>query len=43
MVIMPKKYGKGEPIIVNPDSSTGIYFTVSVEAECHMIAQNRNI
>ena len=28
---------------MNPDSSAGIYFTASVEAQCRVIAHNRNM
>ena len=28
---------------MNPDSSAGIYVTASVEAQCRIIAENRNI
>ena len=43
MAMIPKKYGELEPIRINPDSSAGIYVTASVEAECCMISQNRNM
>ena len=41
MVRMPKKYGEGESSRMNPGSSSRIYANASVEAEYHMIAQNR--
>ena len=28
---------------MNPDSSAGIYVTVSVESQCRMISENRKI
>ena len=28
---------------MNPDSSTGIYVTASVEAQCRLISQNRKM
>ena len=40
MLIVPKKYGEVETRIMNPDSSSGVHVTVSVEAERHMISQN---
>ena len=40
MVIISKKDGEGEPRRMNPESSTRIYVTASVETECRMIAQN---
>ena len=43
MVRTINKYGEVEPSIMNPDSSSGIYFTVSVQDECHMISQNRKM
>ena len=43
MVIIPNKDGEGDPIRMNPDSSTGIYITESVGFECHMITQNHKI
>ena len=43
IVIIPKKDGEGEPYRINPDSSTGIYVTASVESECLMISHNRNM
>ena len=43
MIRIPKKYGEGEHIIMNTDSSAVIYVTASVEAECHMISQNQKM
>ena len=43
MVIMSKKDGEVEPRRINPDSSSVIYVNASVEAECHMIAQNQKM
>ena len=40
MVRIPKKDGEGEPILMNPYSSTGIYVTASVEAEGFVVSQN---
>ena len=40
---IPKRYGEEEGRIINPKSSSGIYVTASVEAECILIAQNRNM
>ena len=40
MIRIPKKYGEGDHLIMNTDSSAVIYVTASVEAECHMISQN---
>ena len=43
VVRMPKRNGEEEGIIINPESSSGIYVTASVEAEFRLIAQNRRI
>ena len=40
---MPNSYGEEEGSRMNPDSLAGIYVTASVEAQCRMIAENRNI
>ena len=40
---MPNRDGEEEGSRMNPDSSAGIYVTASVEAQCILIAQNRNI
>ena len=38
-----KKDKDGKPIILNPDSLTGIYVTTSSEDECCMINQNQKM
>ena len=43
MVRIPNRGGEEEGIIMNPDSSSDIYVTASVEAECRLIAQNRKM
>ena len=43
MVKIPNRGGQEEGLIMNPDSSAGIYFTVSLEAQCRLIAQNHNM
>ena len=43
MVRIPNREREEEGRRMNPDSSAGIYFTASVEAQCRMIAENRNI
>ena len=43
MVIILKKDGDGEPSRMNPDYSTGIYVTASVQDKCCIIAQNQKI
>ena len=43
MVMMTNRYGEEEGIRMNPDSSDGIYVTASVEAQCRLIDQKRNI
>ena len=43
MVRMPSREIEEECRRMNPDSSAGIYVTVSVEAQCRMIAKNRKI
>ena len=43
IVRMPNRDGEEEVIINNPDSSSGIYVTTSVEAQCRLISQNRNM
>ena len=43
MVRMPNRDKEEEGRIINSDSSSGIYFTASVEAQCRFIAQNRNM
>ena len=40
---MPNRDKEEEGRIINPDSSSGIYFTASVEAQCRFIAQNRKM
>ena len=40
---MPNRDGEDEVRIMNPDSSSGIYVTESVEAQCRLIVQKRNI
>ena len=40
MVSMPNMDGEEEGRIMKPDSSAGIYVTVSVESQCILIAQN---
>ena len=43
MVRMPNRDGEEQGSIIKPDSSSGIYFTASVEAECRFISQNQNM
>ena len=43
MVRMPNREREEEGRRMNPDSSSGIYVTASVEAKCRMIAKNRKI
>ena len=43
MVRVPNIDGQEEGIIMNPDSSAGIYVTASVEAQCRLIAQKRKM
>ena len=43
MVRMPNRDREKEGRKINPDSSDGIYVTASVEAQCRLIAQNRNV
>ena len=43
MVRMPNRDGEEEGSIMNPDSSAGVYVTVSVEAQCRLIAQKRKM
>ena len=43
MVRMPNREREEEGRRINPDSSAGIYGTASVESQCRMIAENRNI
>ena len=43
MVRIPKRGGEEEVIIMNPDSTSDIYVTASVEAECRLIAQNQKM
>ena len=43
MVRMPKRYGEEEVRRTNPDSSAGIHFTSSVEAECRLIYHKRKM
>ena len=40
MASMPNMDAEEEVVIINPDSSSGIYVTASVEAQCRLIAQN---
>ena len=43
MVRMPNREREEEGRIMNPDSSAGIYVTVSVEYQCRIIAEKRKI
>ena len=43
MVRMPNRDKEEEGRIMKPESSDGIYVTSSVEAQCILIAQNRNM
>ena len=43
MVRMPNRDREEEGRRMNPDSSEGIYVIASLEAQCRMIAENRNI
>ena len=43
MVSMPNRDKEEEGRRMNPDSSSGIYVTASVEAQCRLIAQNRKM
>ena len=43
MARVPNRDGEEEVIVNNPDSSSGIYVTTSVEAQCRLISQNRNM
>ena len=43
MVRIPNREREEEGIRMNPDSSAGIYFTASVEAQCRMISENRKM
>ena len=43
MVRIPNRGGEEEDIIINPDSSAGIYITASVGAQCRLIVKNRKL
>ena len=43
MVRMPNRNKEEEGRRIKPDSSSGIYVTASVEAQCRLIAQNRKM
>ena len=43
MVRMPDRGGEKEDRRMSPESSDGIYFTASVEAQFRLIAQNQKI
>ena len=43
MVRIPNRDGEEEGSIMKPNSSAEVYFTESVESQCRLIAQNRNI
>ena len=43
MARITNRYVEEEGIRMNPDSSAGIYFTASVEAQCKLIAQKRKM
>ena len=43
MARITNREGGEEGRIMNPDSSSGIYVTASVESECILIAQNWNM
>ena len=43
MLMIPKIDGEEEGRIMNPVSSAGMYVTASVESQCRLIAQNRNM
>ena len=43
MVRIPNRYIEEEGRRKNPDSSSGIYSTASVEAQCRLISQNRKM
>ena len=43
MIRIPSMDREEEGRRMNPDSSSGIYVTASVEAQCRMIAENRKI
>ena len=43
MVRMPNRDGEEEVIIMNPDSSAGIYVPASVEAQDRLICQKRKM
>ena len=43
MVRMPNKSGEEEGRGINPESSAGISVTASVESQCRLIDQNRNM
>ena len=43
IVRMTNRGGEEEGIIINPDSSVGIYVTELVEDQCRLIAQNQKM
>ena len=43
MVRMKNMDGEEEIIMMNPDSSSGIYVTASVESQCRLISHNQKM
>ena len=43
LVRIPNRDGEEDDIIINPDSSAGIYVTASLEAQRRLIAQKRKM
>ena len=43
MLMIPKMDGEEEGRRINPDSSAGMCVTASVESQCRLIVQKRNM